>query len=451
MYIIVVGCGKVGYTLVEQLSGEHHNIVVVDERAERVQELTESLDAMGVVGNGISHQTLMEAGIDKADLLVAVTGSDEQNLLCCVLAKKAGHCNAIARVRNPIYHKELEFLQKEFGLAMIINPESAAANEIARLFQFPSALEIDSFANGHVELLHFRIGKNSPLIHEKVMNIRTFHHNILVAMVKRNDQVIIPNGEFVFEEGDIAAIAADPAEATSFFKKLGIGTGRVSNAMIIGGGTIAYYLAEKLIATGIRTTIIEINRERCEELSDKLPNAVIVHGDGTDQNLLLQEGLPNAEGFAALTGLDEENILLSLYAKGISNAKTMTKINRIKFTEVINNLNLDSIVYPRLTTAALITKYVRSMSNSMGSNVENLYRLEDGKAEALEFIIHESSPVVGIPLHQLRIRKNILIACIYHRGKVIIPGGNDCMQIGDSVVVIAANHRIGDINEILEA
>lgn len=451
MHIIIVGCGKVGYTLVELLSGEDHNIVVVDECADRVQSVTDNLDALGVIGNGVSYNTLIEAGIDKADLLIAVTGSDEQNLLCCVIAKKTGHCNTIARIRNPIYRSELNFLKKEFGLAMIINPEYAAATEIARVFEFPSAIKIDSFAKGHVELLHFRILKDSPLIGKKLAGIRSsFHTDVLIGMVTRGDEVIIPNGNFIFEEGDVVAVVAEPENAVAFFKKIGYETGKVSNALIIGGGTIAYYLARRLLQSGISTKIIEANLERCEELSELLPKATIIHGDGTDQNLLLQEGLSNADGFAALTGMDEENIFLSLFAKEVSNAKTITKVNRIKFTNVLDTLNLDSIMYPRLITADLITKHVRSVGNSVGSNVETLYRLEDGKAEALEFVIRENASVVDIPLSQLHIKRNILIACIYRNGNVIIPGGQDSIQVGDSVIVIMKDYKISDISEILE-
>jgi len=451
MHIIIVGCGKVGYTLVELLSGEEHNIVVVDESADRVQSVTDNLDALGVIGNGVSYKTLMEAGIDKADLLIAVTGSDEQNLLCCVIAKKTGHCSTIARIRNPIYRSELNFLKQEFGLATIINTEYAAATEIARVFEFPSAIKIDSFAKGHVELLHFKILKDSPLIGKKLAGIRSsFHTDVLIGMATRNDEVIIPKGNFVFEEGDVIAVVAEPQNAISFFKKIGYETGKVSNALIVGGGTIAYYLARRLLQAGISTKIIEANLERCEELSELLPKATIIHGDGTDQNLLLQEGLSNAEGFAALTGMDEENIFLSLFAKEVSKAKTITKVNRIKYTNVLDTLNLDSIIYPRLITADLITKHVRSIGNSVGSNVETLYRLEDGKAEALEFIIRENSGVSDIPLCELNIRKNILIACIYRNGNVIIPGGQDSIQVGDSVIVIMKDYKISDISEILE-
>ncbi len=451
MNIIIVGCGKVGYTLVEQLNGENHDIVVIDEREEKVQSITDELDAMGIVGNGVSYQTLLEAGIAHADLLIAVTGSDEQNLLCCVIAKKAGHCKTIARVRNPIYNNELSFLREELGLAMIINPEFASASEIARIFQFPSAVKIDTFSKGRIELLHFRVTKECLLNNYELIHVRTtLKCDVLVCMVTRGDEVLIPKGDFVFKEGDIVAIVSTPTKATDFFRKIGIGTNRIHTAMIVGGGTIAYYLARRLLSVGIKTKIIDLDPIRCERLSELLPGATIICGDGTDQRLLMQEGLESVDGFAALTGLDEENILLSLYAKKASHAKIVTKINRINFNSVLTDLELDSITFPRLTTADNIIKYARSMNESLNSNVENLYKLEDGRAEALEFYIKEPSEVTDVPLGKLHIRKNILVCCINRRGQIIIPGGQDSIQVGDSVIVVLTHSRLNDIKEILE-
>lgn len=453
MNIIIVGCGKVGCTLVEALSIENHNIVVIDSRPEKVSALTDTVDVMGIVGNGVSHTTLKQAGIETADLLIAVTGSDEENLLCCVIAKKSGHCQTIARIRNPIYNEEKDFLQKEFGLSMIINPELTAANEIAKVFQFPSAIRVDTFAKGRVELLHFKIGNNSPLCGLKLSKFHaTLHCNdILVCTIARNsEEVIIPNGDFEFQENDVVAIASERRNAIDFFRKIGIVKNRVGNAILAGGGKVSYYLAKSLLASGIRVTIIEVDRERCDILSELLPHATVICGDATDQNLLLQEGLEHAQGFAALTGLDEENILLSLYANDISNAKTVTKINRINFHSVINELNLGSIIYPRIITSDYILKYARSTYNSKDSNVETLYKLANGKAEALEFIIKADSAVAGIPLADLHFRKNTLICCIYRNGKVIIPSGQDIMMAGDSVLVVLSGYRISDIKEILE-
>ena len=451
MNIIIVGCGKVGYTLVEQLSGEDHNIVVIDEKEEKVKSITDELDAMGIVGNGVSYQVLQEAGITDTDLLIAVTGSDEQNLLCCVIAKKAGNCKTIARVRNPIYNEESNFLRKELGLAMIINPELTSASEIARIFQFPSAVKIDTFSKGRIELLHFRVTKECLLNNYELIHIRTtLKCEVLVCMVTRGEEVLIPKGDFVFQEGDIVAIISTPPRANEFFKKIGIGTGRIHSAMVVGGGTIAYYLAKRLLAVGIETKIIEQDSARCDQLNELLPRATVICGDGTDQKLLLQEGLSSMDGFAALTGMDEENILLSLFAKKTSSAKIVTKINRINFNSALNDLKLDSITYPRLLTADTIIKYARSMNESLNSNVENLYKLEEGRAEALEFYIKETSLVTDTPLEKLSLRKNLLICCINRGGKFIIPGGQDELRVGDSVVVVLTHSRLNDIKDILE-
>ena len=451
MKIIIVGCGKVGYSLVEQLSVENHDITVVDIKEDNVRSITDALDAMGVIGNGASYQTLLEAGIRQADLLIAVTNSDEQNLLCCVIAKKAGNCKTIARVRNPIYNTELEFLRKELGLAMIINPELASASSVARIFQFPSAIKIDTFAKGRIEMLHFRVTADCKLNNYKLLHIRTtLKCEVLACTVSRGEEIIIPRGDFVFCEGDIVSIVATPANAHIFFKKIGINIGHIHTAMIVGGSTIAYYLARRLLSAGISTKIVESNPARCEQLSELLPEATIICGDGTDQNLLLQEGLENVQGFAALTDLDEENILLSLYAKKVSKAKVVTKVNHTSFNTVLDDLKLDSIIYPRTLTAESIIKYARSMNNSLHINVENLYKLEDGKVEALEFLIKNEDPrITNIPLMNLPIKKNILVCCINRQNRIIIPGGQDVLQPGDSVVVVMTGERLQDISDIL--
>ena len=361
MQVIIVGCGKVGRNLAEQLQAEDIDITLVDVIADKINDLCENIDAMGIVGNGASINTLMEAGVDTADILIAVTASDELNLLCCLIAQKANHCQTIARIRNPIYNEEKDFLQKEFGLSMIINPELTAANEIAKVFQFPSAIRVDTFAKGRVELLHFKIGNNSPLCGLKLSKFHaTLHCNdILVCTIARNsEEVIIPNGDFEFAANDIVSIVAKRRDAIDFFRKIGLEKNRVSNTIIAGGGKISYYLAKSLLMSGIKTTIIEINQQRCEFLSEQLPKATILCGDATDKELLSEECIEKAAGFAALTDLDEENILLSLYANGISSAKTVTKVNRINFTSVINKLDLGSIIYPRVITAEYIIKYV---------------------------------------------------------------------------------------------
>ncbi len=451
MNIIIVGCGKVGITLAQQLSSENHDIAVIDIRPEKVASATDECDAKGVVGNGVSFRTLQEADIAHADLLIAVTGSDEENLLCCCIARKAGKCKTIARVRNPLYMPDAPFLREELGIGMIINPELSVANEIARIFQFPSAVKIDSFFKGLIEMMHFRVTESCKLKEMELRNIRAgLDMDVLICSVRRGDEVIIPRGNFVFQENDVVAFLAKPQTATAFFNKIGIGSSRVKTAMLVGGGKISYYLAKRLNEVGISTKIIELNKERCDELAELLPKSTIIGGDGTDEKLLLQEGIENVEGFAALTGLDEENILDSLLVKRVSKAKVVTKINRINFNSVMGDIKLDTTIFPRLLTADIIVKYARSMNESLGSNVENLYRLEDGKAEALEFLIKEESEVTGIPIAQLKLKSNVTICCINRRGTIILPTGADTLQIGDSVIVVMTHLGMTDIQDIIQ-
>lgn len=451
MKIIIVGCGKVGYTLVEQLSAEGHNIVAIDERIEKLTAVTNAFDVIGIVGNGVSFETLNEADIAGTDLLIAVTGSDEHNLLCCMIAKKAGNCKTIARVRNPIYHSEVEYLKNEFGLAMILNPEAAAAQEISQIIRFPFAQKIDTFARGHINLVHFRVSPDSILVGRSLQDIRRdLKSQMLVCLVSRDKEVIIPGGEFRIEAGDVLGVVAEREKVNTYFKQLSISSSRVKNVMILGGGKTSYYLALNLIKSGLNVKIIEINKERCEELCDLLPQATIIHGDATDEGLLLQEGLENMGALITLTDMDEENILLSMFGKGCSHAKIITKINRINFSGILDQLALDSIIYPRLITADYIIKLVRSASNSLNSDVENFYKLADGQAEALEFYVKEESPVTGTPLQHLHIRKNTLICCIYRDGQVVIPSGQDCIMPGDTVIVILKDYKINNIAEILE-
>lgn len=452
MNIIIVGCGKVGEKLAERLSAENeHDITVVDLRANKVQELTDSLDIMGIAGNGASLDILMEAGVEDADVLIAVTGSDELNLLTCIVAKKAGDCQTIARVRKPEYRQSVGLLKDDLGLAMIINPEQTAANEIARALRFPSAIQIDTFAKGRVEILQFKLQKGSVIDGIRLADMRQIVKcNVLVCGVERGEQAFIPDGNFVLHEGDYVSIVASPADGAEFFRKIGIKTNKVKNAIIVGGGETAYYLAIQLLQTGIDVKIIEKNTGRCEELCKLLPKATIINGDGTDRRVLLEEGIEYAESFVSLTNIDEENILLSLFAKSKSPAKLITKINRIAYDEVIDNLDLDTTIYPKEITAEYIIRFVRAKNNSIGSNIETMHLILDGKAEALEFGIKANSPVAEIPLEKLNLKSNMIIACIHRRGQVIIPGGRDVILPGDSVVVVTTNKGFADITDILE-
>ena len=452
MNIIIAGCGKVGRALAEQLSREKHDITVIDRKPEAIQQITNIADVRGVVGNGASFEIQMDAGIDTADLMIAVTDADEVNLLCCLIAKKAGGCQTIARVRNPVYHHEIHHIKDELGLSMVINPEWAAAMEMARLLRFPSAIDIDTFANGRIELLRFQLEEQNPLCNNKIKDLHMLSRcEVLICIVERGKEVLIPSGEVELKVGDMISVVASPVNASRFFKTIGIETNQVKNTMIIGGGKISFYLAKRLLEMGIQVKIIEKDRDACERLCEILPKAMIINGDGTDRELLAEEGLAKAEGFAALTNMDEENVMLALYAKSMSKAKKITKVNRNTFDTIIGSLNIGSLIYPKHITSETILQYVRAMQNSIGSNVETLYRLVDGNAEALEFVIKGKSEVTDIPLQELQLKPHILVCAINRKGKIIIPKGQDCIQKGDSVVIITTDcGAYKDIRDIIK-
>ena len=448
--IIIVGCGKVGRTLVEQLSQEGHDITIVDRDGQKAQALANLYDIMGVQGNGARYGVLKEAGIETADLLIAVTQSDELNLLCCTVGKQVANCAAIARVRTPDYSREVGYLREKLGLAMIINPEMEAAAEAARILYLPTALEIDSFAHGQADLIKFKVPEGNVL---DGMNLITLGQriapDILICAAERDGKVIIPRGQYIIRAGDILSFAASRAVGKKFLEDIGFKTNRVRNAMLIGGGRAAYYLARQLLSMGIQVKIIEISRERCEELSILLPKAVIINGDGTSEELLREEGIERAEAVVALTGIDEENILLTLFARRVSEAKTITKINRITFQDVINNLDLGSVIYPKYITAEAIIRYVRAMRESMDSNIETLYHMFDHRAEAVEFRVDAPSGVTDIPLKDLRLKDSLLVCAIYREGRVRIPNGQDSIQVGDTIMVVTTHTGFSDIRDIL--
>ena len=448
--IIIVGCGKVGRALVEQLSKEGHYITIIDKNPEKIQSLTNLYDIMGIVGNGASYSVQMEAGIEDADLIISVTDSDELNLLCCTVAKQVGDCSAIARVRTPDYSKEVSYLRDKLGLAMIINPELEAAKEAARILYLPTALEINSFAHGQAELIKIKVPEGNTIDGMTIAHLgRKIAPNILICAVESDGEVTIPAGDFTIQRGDIISFAASRKVAKQFLEDIGFKTNQVSNTMIIGGGKSTYYLAKLLMNMGIEVKIIESNRQKCEELSILLPKAIIINGDGTDEELLKEEGIETAESFVPLTGIDEENVMLTLYARKVSKAKVITKINRMTFKTVLNDLDLGSVIYPRYITSEAIVAYVRAKRASRGSDIETLYHIFDSKAEAIEFRIREESSVTDVCLANLSLKKNLLIAFINRNGKIIIPSGNDCIRVGDTVTIVTTHSGLKDIRDIL--
>ncbi len=448
--IIIVGCGKVGRALVEQLSKEGHYITIIDKNPEKIQSLTNLYDIMGIVGNGASYSVQMEAGIEDADLIISVTDSDELNLLCCTVAKQVGDCSAIARVRTPDYSKEVSYLRDKLGLAMIINPELEAAKEAARILYLPTALEINSFAHGQAELIKIKVPEGNTIDGMTIAHLgRKIAPNILICAVERDGEVTIPAGDFTIQRGDIISFAASRKVAKQFLEDIGFKTNQVGNTMIIGGGKSTYYLAKLLMNMGIEVKIIESNRQKCEELSILLPKAIIINGDGTDEELLKEEGIETAESFVPLTGIDEENVMLTLYARKVSKAKVITKINRMTFKTVLNDLDLGSVIYPRYITSEAIVAYVRAKRASRGSDIETLYHIFDSKAEAIEFRIREESSVTDVCLANLSLKKNLLIAFINRNGKIIIPSGNDCIRVGETVTIVTTHAGLKGIRDIL--
>lgn len=448
--IIIVGCGKVGATLVEQLTKEGHDITVIDKKPERIQDITNMYDVMGIVGNGASYSTQMEAGIEEADLIIAVTDSDELNLLCCTVAKRVGKCAAIARVRTPDYSEETGYLREKLGLALIINPELEAAKEVARILYLPTALEVNSFAHGQAELIKFKVPSDNILNGLSIAYLgKNITNDILICAIERDGEVYIPNGNFVIKSGDVISFAAERHVARSFLKTIGFATNQVKDTLIIGGSKAAYYLAKELINMGISVKIIERDKLNCERLSIKLPKAIVINGDGTDPDILKEEGIERVQSFIPLTGIDEENIMLTLHAKQVSNAKVVTKINRVNYKQVINNLDLGSLVYPKYITSEAIIAYVRAKKNSKGSNIETLYHMFDSRVEAIEFIVEENSRISGIPIKDLKLKKDVLISFINHDGHIIIPTGNDEIEDGDTVMIVTKNTGFTDINDII--
>ena len=452
MRIIVIGAGKVGYTLAEHLTQEEHDVTVIDKSDEVIEHCSDSLDVICLKGNGANAKVLLEAGVDKANIVIASTESDESNMLACLIAKRLGARYTICRIRDPEFNESQTFLQNELGIDVAINPERATALEISRLLRYPFAGSIESFARGLVEMVEFRalekdriIGIPMKDLHQKVPGLP----RILYAMVERNGSVIIPDGNFAILPNDKVFVSGDMVTITEFFRFLGRNNQKVRSVMVLGGGRISYYLSRIVVPMGIHVTLFELNPEKARRLSELLPKVDVVLGDGTDQELLQEQGVSQADAFIALSNRDEENLLTALYASRSGVPKTIAKNSRMTYMEILNDLGLDSVISPPYITTSTILRYVRARENGSGTHVERLYRLIDGNAEALEFIARKGDPYIGIPLKDLTSRKGSLVSVIVHQGKIIIPFGNDRIDEGDHVVVISSNPGISDLNEVL--
>jgi trk system potassium uptake protein TrkA len=452
MNIIVAGCGKVGKMLAANLHREGHNVTVVDLDATKLKSFVAKHDIMGVLGNCATHTTLEEAGIKEANLMIAVTGSDELNMLSCVLANRYG-TRTIARVRNPAYFDDASYLKDELGLAMIINPEYTTAKEIAGILSFPAAISIEPFMGGKVEILKFRLPEGNRLVGMTVKDAATaLKLKVLLAVVERGDDVYIPGGDFAFEERDVISVVTTHRTAVSFFKKIDLDIQSAKSTMILGGGQATHYLLEMLENSGVNVKVVEKDHEVCTNYANSFDFATIINADPSDKDVLREEGIERAEAFVSLVEKDEDNILLSFFAKNAGTKKIITRINRIDYDDIIERFDIDSIIYPKDITLGIVTRYVRGMTSTRGSEMTSLYNLIPGVVEAAEFSITEESNLVGSPLYQLgaKLKPNVLIAAIRRGGSIIIPRGGDSILVGDSVIVITKDLPLTHITDILK-
>lgn len=451
MKIIIVGCGKIGYSVASTLSQEGHDITVIDRDSDTVDHISNDLDVICVQGSATNPETLREAGAASADLLMAATEQDEVNMVCGITARKLGTANVIARIRDPEYITQTDFLREVLGLSVIVNPELECAREISRILRFPSAVRVDAFSKGSVEIVEHKVEKGDKLDGMQLKQLpQAFNAKVLVGVVERSGEAIIPNGEFTLRSGDRLSISGASKELRKFFIATGCYRKPVRTVMIIGGGRIAVYLAAMLGDSGMAVTVVDRDRERCELLCDVIPGAHIVCGDATRSEVLLEEGLQTMDAFVALTGEDGDNVVTSLYAKQCGVGKIVAKVNREHFTDIMENSGLDSVVTPKELVAQQITRYVRATSNSIGGSMETLHRLADGKVEALEFKVGEGAQFVGIPLKDLMLKPNILITAIIRDGKGIFPDGNTVILPGDHAVIVTKAGRLSDINSIID-
>lgn len=449
MKIIIIGDGKVGYSLAENLSKEDNDVTIIDKNPDALRKADENLDVMSIRGNGVSTKILMEAGVGSTELLIAATTSDEMNMVCCLTGKKLGAVHTIARIRDPEYANELTMLKRELELDMVINPEQAAAYEIARLLQFPSATDIESFARGKVELAEIKVTGGMPIVGIKLKNIHDkFKSRILIGAVVRDQEVIIPDGEFEIHENDLIYIIGKLSTVYNFSKAIGKCTQKIRNVMIVGGGRIAYYLTKIITEMGMKVKIIENDKVKCLQLTEILPGTLIISGDGTDEELLESENIRDMDAFISLTGRDEDNLMSALLARQFGVQKVIPKITRMNYSNIIRGLGLDIIISPKLIITNHILKYVRGLKNAQENSIETLYRIINGKAEAVEFIAGETTKHLNTPIKNLNIGKGILIATIVRKNEIIIPHGNDVIKNGDSVIIVTKNKNYSDLNDI---
>ena len=452
MKIIIVGSGKVGFTLAEQLVREQHDVTIVELREESLRRASDMLDVMVIHGNGVSTSTLREAGADTADLLVAATNSDEVNMVCCLTAKNMGTGYTIARIRDLEYSNSLVELRRNLKIDMVINPENATAIEISRLLRFPPAANIETFFRGRVELMGFRLQDGDFLVGTPFYSLppQVKELSLLFCAVERGKSVVIPNGSFVPQIGDKLYLVGRPESLDQFFRLLGRYAQKVHHVFILGGGKISVYLARILEKMGMKLKIVELDEAQCRLISEKFPKSMVIHGDGSDQELLESERFSASDAFVALTDRDEDNLIISLYAMQQGIPKVVAKANRQNYAGIARAIGLESVISPKAITAAQILHRVRGMQNSQGSVMNSLHRIADGAAEAMEFTVRSTTRYLNVPLKDLRLKSGILIAVIMRGRDIIIPEGSSSIQEGDSVILISRGRLILDLNDIYE-
>ena len=452
MRIVIVGAGKVGWALTQHLSAENQ-VTVIDQRAELIDNVINIYDVMGICGNGASYEIQQEAEVDKADLLIATTSSDEVNIVACLVAKKMGVQHTIARIRNPEYERQLRFMREDLGLSMVINPEKAAAREIARLLRVPNAMKLESFSKGRLELVEYRLPEDTMLEGLRLADLyRSIRVRVLICAVLRRGETIIPSGDFELKGGDKIYVTSTSSQLEQFFRHLRVFRRKVSSVMIVGASKMCYYLANELIEMGMSVKIIDKNEQRCYEIGERLPKAMVIVGDGTNSDLLQEEGLSQTDAFVAISGMDEANILMAMSAaKQSGDCKVVAKINRKSLVDLVEAESMiDSVISAASVTAELIVQYVRAMQNASGSQIKTLHHIANETVEALEFGISADAPCIGIPLKDLKIKSGVLLAGIVRQnGQIIIPSGNDMMQQGDDVIVVTTDTSLRDIRDIL--
>ena len=452
MKIIIAGCGKIGITLVENLVNEGHEVVALDSNPDAITDITNVYDAMGVCGSAADCDTLAEAGVEKADLFVAATDSDELNMLSCFLARRMGAAHAIARIRKPEYNDQnLGFMRQQLDLSMSINPEQLAAQELFKVLKLPSAMTVETFSRRNFEMVELRLRPESPMDGLSLSELRKkYAAKFLVCVVQRGEEVYIPDGNFVLRAGDRIGVTATPTEIHRFLRMVGVMQKQAKSVMILGASRMAYYLAKMLLDNGTTVKIIDQDRDRCRQFCDLLPGATMIHGESIQQELLQEEGIGSVDAFVALTGIDEENILMAFYSNAQNVPKVVAKINHNELAAMADNLGLDCIISPKKVVVDVLLRYVRALENSIGGQVETLYKLMDGRAEALEFKVQADFEALQIPLKVLALKKDILIAGIVRGRKNIIPSGEDVILAGDRVIILAAGRAISTLSDILE-